>query len=103
MLITFNINQKSYPMRSAIAILTFALLLITASAQAQDTARKQQPNPPAKTANPAPAPGQTNPPPANKIAVSDPGVPVEKPTTNTSKRSTAKPVAKKKKSTATPK
>ena len=104
-------------MKFILAILTCLLFLFTASAQGQDTTvRKPQSNKrestpsrqyPAdkKTSSVAPAPSSNSNdqpdsnPAINKIAVSDPGMPAEKPETSKSNNST-NPKERKKKSKA---
>ena len=84
-------------MKLILPLVTSALLLLATSVQAQDTAsRKAQPAPvPVKNvATNGGRTGDTNPV-VNKIAVSDPGMPPEKPT-STSKNAATKPKERKK-------
>lgn len=88
-------------MKFLLSFITPLLVCVAVSVQAQDTARKQPTNPPAKTTTPAKSNEPAAPNPIiNKIAVSDPGMPAEKPV-NSSKNREAK--RKKKTSTAAPK
>ena len=95
-------NQPTSPMKCLIAVVFFLLLSATGSLLAQDTTKSKQSTgqtaAPAKNTAPTSETKDTSPV-INKIAVSDPGMPVEKPT-STKRSSSGKSADKKKRNSS---
>jgi hypothetical protein len=95
-------------MKTVTKLFTLLLITFTGTLMAQDTVSRpkssQQPAPVVKTPAPANNHSEQNPV-INKIAVSDPGMPPEKPANSTKRASSGKSTEKKKKqnSAVTPK